>query len=256
MTGIIGAGNMGAAIASRVKGKVLISDADPARPRAIKNKRVFTGRDNVDLAKRSDIIIIAVKPQDIDRVLREIRPWVKGKLVISIAAGVSTKFIEKTLGGARVIRVMPNLPLLANRGMSAITAGRRATGEDMKKARGIFAGLGEVAEVRENLMDAVTALSGSGPAYYFLFTSLLAEAGEASGLRKDLADRLAKATFTGAARLAESGGLSMADFVKKVASKGGTTEAALKVFKRKKLGAILKQAVAAAMQRSRNLTTR
>ena len=241
MIGIIGAGNMGMAIASRIKGKVFLSD---------KNRRIS---DNVTVAKRSDIIILAVKPQDIGEVLREIRPYVKEKLIISIAAGVATSSIEKALGKARVIRVMPNMPAMVGKGISAVTRGRFAKPEDLKIAFGIFSKVGEVAEIKENMMDAVTAVSGSGPAYYFLFTHLLAKAGEANGLEKGLAMKLAKAAFIGAAETACRKDLSMEEFVKKVASKGGTTEAALKAFEQGKLGAIIKKAVKAAAHRSLRL---
>jgi len=238
MIGIIGAGNMGMAIASAIKGKVFLSD---------KNKRIS---DNVTVAKRSNIIILAVKPQDMREVLREIKPYIKEKLIISIAAGCATSSIEEVLGKVRVIRVMPNMPAMAGKGISAVTPGRFAGPKDLKTAFGIFSKVGEVVEVKENMMDAVTAVSGSGPAYYFLFTHLLAEAGEASGLEKGLAMKLAKATFIGAAETACRKNLSMEEFVKKVASKGGTTEAALKIFKHGKLGAIIKKAVKAAAHRS------
>jgi pyrroline-5-carboxylate reductase len=242
MIGIIGAGNMGMAIASRVKGNILLSD---------KNKRIS---DNVSVARRSDTVILAVKPQDIEEVLKEIKPYVKGKLMISIAAGITTSYIEKVLGKARVIRVMPNMPAMVGKGISAVTAGRFAKAGDLKTAFGIFSKVGDVVKVKENMMDAVTAVSGSGPAYYFLFTHLLAKAGEAGGLEKDLAMRLAKAAFIGAAETAAREKLSMEEFVKKVASKGGTTEAALKVFKSRKLGNVIKQAVKSASLKSSSLT--
>jgi len=241
MIAIIGAGNMGMAIASRIKGNVLLSD---------KNKRIS---DNSTVAKRSNIIILAVKPQDIGDVLKEIKPYAEGKLIISIAAGVTTLSIEKALGRIRVIRVMPNMPAMVGKGISAITPGRFAKKSDLKIASGIFSKVGDVVEVKENMMDAITAVSGSGPAYYFLFTHLLAKAGEASGLEKGLAAKLAKAVFIGTAEAACRKELSMEEFVKKVASRGGTTEAALKVFKQENLEAVIKKAVKAAAYRSKQL---
>jgi pyrroline-5-carboxylate reductase len=239
MIGIIGAGNMGMAIASRInKGNVLLSD---------KNKHIS---DNGTVAKRSNIVILAVKPQDMEDVLKEIKPYVKKKLIISIAAGVTTLSIEKVLGRVRVVRVMPNMPAMVGKGISAITLGRFAGKSDLKTAFGIFSKVGDVVEVKENMMDAVTAVSGSGPAYYFLFTHLLAKAGEASGLEKGLAMKLAKAVFTGTAEVACRKDSSMEEFVRKVASKGGTTEAALKVFKQENLEVIMKKAVKAAVRRS------
>lgn len=242
MIGIIGAGNMGMAIASRIKGKALLSD---------KNKRIS---DNVTVTRRSNIIILAVKPQDIEEVLKEIKPYVKEKLIISIAAGVTTFSIEKVLPGTRVIRVMPNMPAMAGKGISAVSCGKFAARRDLKIVFRIFSNLGEVIEVKEKMMDAVTAVSGSGPAYYFLFTYLLAKAAEASGLQKTIALKLARATFIGAAEVIKASKLSTEELVKKVASKGGTTEAALKVFKQEKLEAIIKKAVKQAAHRSKNLT--
>ncbi len=247
MIGIIGAGNMGSAIALRMDQKILISDAARARLRTLKRRRrILTSASNIDVARQSNIIILAVKPQRIESVLNEIRPHAKGKLVISIAAGTGTKLIEKILKGARVVRVMPNMPLLAGKGISAIATGRTASKQDLSAARRIFSRFGEVVTVKESCMDAVTAVSGSGPAYYFLFTDLLEKAACACGLKKDIARQLAKATFIGAAACASATNISMQDFVKKVASKGGTTEAALKVFKKKGLDRIIKQAVKAA----------
>lgn len=242
MIGIIGAGNMGMAIASRVKGRILLSD---------KNKRISN---NTSVATRADIIILAIKPQDMEGVLKEIRPYVKGKLVISIAAGITTSCIEKFLGRERVVRVMPNMPSMVGKGISAISLGRFAKANDLKTAFRIFSKLGSVVKVKESLLDAVTAVSGSGPAYYFLFTHLLAKAGEASGLEKSLALKLAKATFIGASEVVKSKDLSMEELIKKVASKGGTTESALKVFKNRDLESIIKQAVKTALLKSRYFT--
>ncbi|PIP68119.1 MAG: pyrroline-5-carboxylate reductase [Candidatus Omnitrophica bacterium CG22_combo_CG10-13_8_21_14_all_43_16] len=245
MISIIGAGNMGRAIASGIKARVFFSD---------KFKCIS---DNITAAKRSNVVILAVKPQDMAEVLKEIAPHVKNKLIISIAAGVSTLSIEKALGKVRVVRVMPNMPAMVGKGISAITGGRFARPEDLKITFRIFAGLGEVVQVKEKMMDAVTAVSGSGPAYYFLFTHLLAASGEAQGLEKGLALKLARAAFVGAAEVASRNkNISMEEFVKKVASKGGTTEAALKVFKEKKLGLVIKKAVRSAAHRSKQLEKR
>ncbi|MBU1913213.1 MAG: pyrroline-5-carboxylate reductase [Candidatus Omnitrophica bacterium] len=245
MISIIGAGNMGRVVASGIKAKVFFSD---------KFKRIS---DNVTAAKCSNIIILAVKPQNMAEVLKEIKPYVKNKLIISIAAGVPTLSIEKALGKVRVIRVMPNMPAMVKKGISAITRGRFARPGDLKTAFGIFVNLGEVVEVKEKMMDAVTAVSGSGPAYYFLVTYLLAKSGEAQGLEKGLALKLARAAFIGAAEVASRNkNLSMEEFVKKVASKGGTTEAALKAFKQGKLELVIKKAVNAAAHRSKQLEKR
>jgi len=254
MIGIIGAGNMGKAIALRIKQKILISDIASSKLRFKKAGRIIVAQDNIDLTRRSKVIILAVKPQYIKGVLREIRPYIKGKLIISIAAGISTTSIEKMLQRVRVVRVMPNISLMVGKGISAIASGRFASKKDMAGARRIFASLGEVVEVRESLMDAVTSVSGSGPAYYFLFTDLLEKAACSCGVNRALAKRLAMAAFMGAAASANAADISMQEFIKKIASKGGTTEAALKIFKQKGLERIVKQAVTAAFKRSRSLT--
>jgi len=253
MIGIIGAGNMGKAIAQGMGQRVLISDADPRKLRSARNRRCVAVRSNIDLTKRSNVVILAVKPRHILKVLKEIKPYVKSRLIISIAAGVETRRIEKMLGRARVIRVMPNMPLMAGKGISAVAKGRFSQKKDLAVAQRIFSKRGEVVRVKEDLMDAVTAVSGSGPAYYFLFTDLLEKAARACGLKKGLAEKLALATFIGAAASADAANISMQVLVKKVASKGGTTEAALKIFKQKGLERIIKQAVQAALKRSRCL---
>lgn len=265
MIGIIGAGNMGKAIASRINQKILISDTDKARLRQLKSKCITAARDNIDLTKRANVIILAVKPQHIAGVLKEMAPFVgaksrtkslaRDKLIISIVAGVETSLIEKILGKVKVIRAMPNMSVLVGKGISAITRGRFASKKDLYVARRIFINLGEVIEVKEDFMDAITAVSGSGPAYYFLFTDVLEKAGIKAGLEKELARQLATATFIGAAASASAINISMQDFVKKVASKGGTTEAALRTFKQKGLDRIVKQAVMAAAARSRQLAS-
>ncbi|MFC1624137.1 pyrroline-5-carboxylate reductase [Candidatus Omnitrophota bacterium] len=254
MIGIIGAGNMGRAIALRIDRKALISDVDPKKTRLIKSKRIKVVRDNIYLAKHSKVIILAVKPQHIAIALKEICPFIKDKLIISIAAGIGTGFIEKVLKKARVIRVMPNMPAMVGMGISAITRGRSANKKDLDAAYRIFLNVGEVVEVKEIFMDAVTAVSGSGPAYYFLFTHILEKLASEIGLEKALAKRLARATFVGAAATLAAANISTEDLVNKVASKGGTTEAALKILKQKGLERIVKGALKAARDRSRSLT--
>ncbi len=253
MIGIIGAGNMGKAIALRINQKTLISDVDLNRLKSLKKRGILITRNNIDLVRRSSIIILSVKPQHIVKVLKEIKPYIRHKLIISIAAGVETRSIEKLVGRVKLVRVMPNMPLQVGKGISAITRGRFVGKTDLDKARRIFLKMGEVVEVKEKLMDSVTAVSGSGPAYYFLFTDILERSARAIGLKKDLARHLSVATFIGSAASLGATHISMKDFVKKVASKGGTTEAALKVFKKRQLERIIKDALKAAHKRSRYL---
>jgi pyrroline-5-carboxylate reductase len=254
MIGIIGAGNMGRAIALRIGEKAIVSDIVKSNLAALKNKRIKITGDNAELARKSNIIILAVKPRDIEGVLKQIGPYLAGKLIISIAAGVRTSTIEKIIDKIRVIRVMPNMPAQEGKGMSAVSAGKFVSKQDISKTRGIFLKLGEVVEVKESMMDAVTAVSGSGPAYYFLFTDLLEKAGVKIGLNKGLARKLASATFVGSAGTIALSDITMREGIKKVASKGGTTEAALEIFQKNKLGDTIEKAVKAAKKRSKNLS--
>lgn len=252
MIGIIGFGNMGRAIASRIGKKIFVSDA--VKKKILKGVKATWLQDNIELARRSNIIIIAVKPQDIEGVLEEISNYAKDKLIISIAAGVTTKVIEDIVGKVSIVRVMPNMPIMVGKGISAICVGRYASLKDLAIVRDIFSNIGEVVEVSEDKMNAITAMSGSGPAYYFLFTYLLGKAGKHIGLDKKLRSKLATATFIGAAELARTSDVSMEGFIQKIASKKGTTEAALKVFKKRHLERIIKEAVRAAKNRARELS--
>lgn len=254
MIGIIGVGNMGTAIIERIRGKIIISDIDNAKLKKFKDKSICLAADNKELVKHSDMVILAVKPKDIPGVLKEIRPYVKSKFIISIAAGIRTADIERILGMVRMVRVMPNMACMLGKGISAISLGRYAGQKELRLAHALFSKLGDVVKVNEDLLDAVTAVSGSGPAYYFLFTYLLEKAGISAGLNKEMAERLARAALIGAAEIVKHSDLSMQEFIEKVASKAGTTEAALKVFKQKNLEAIVQGAVKKALMRSKQLS--
>jgi pyrroline-5-carboxylate reductase len=244
--GIIGCGNMGSAI-KKALGNVITYDVD-------RKKRV-SASSNLDLAGRSRVIILAVKPRDMEGVLEEIRSSLdSSKILISIAAGVTTKYIERKIGKKiAVIRVMPNMPALIGAGISAVCKGTFATGRDAAVARGLFSKLGSVVEVKETLMDAVTAVSGSGPAYFFYLAEVLATAGMGLGLDKKTAHKLAVETAFGSARLLREGGENAAALRARVASKGGTTEAAFEKFFEHNLGGILAKGIYAAHNRSKKL---
>lgn len=262
--GIIGCGNMGTAIFSGLAGKVekstslMVSELDTARREAIQERhKIIVEIDNNYVVKYCDVIILAVKPRDLEGVLRqEVCCGVSsGKLVISIAAGVTTKFIETIVGrDIPVVRAMPNMPALVGKAVTAIAAGSAAGKAEMELAGEIFRTIGGVVEVAEPMMDAVTAISGSGPAYFFLLVEALAEAGVRLGLDRKTADSLAGQTAIGSAALLEATGRPPADLRKAVASKGGTTEAALKVFGDKGLMMIVAEAAEAAAKRSKELS--
>lgn len=202
-----------------------------------------------------EVIILAVKPVDFPRVLADLKGRLKPKqLVISIAAGVKLRMIKNGLKHAKVVRVMPNTPALIGEGMAGWIASAKVTAKDKRVTRQILQALGEEIEVkREGLMDAVTALSGSGPAYVFLFLESLIAGGVKVGLSPKESEKLAFKTLSGASELARVSKDDLETLRKKVTSKGGTTEAALKFFKQKKFSAIVAGALKKAYQRSQEL---
>lgn len=264
--GIIGCGNMGEALFSRLSDilekstKLMVSEQDAARREVIQDKyKIIVEIDNNVVVKYSDVIILAVKPKDFDSVLKEevCCGISKNKLLISVAAGITTRYIESVVGkDVPVVRAMPNMAAVIGEAISAISAGRAAGLEHMKMAGEIFSTIGEAIVVDEKLMDAVTAVSGSGPAYFFYFVEALIEGARALGLDAGTSRRLVLKTALGSSKLLEALKEDPAALRKKVASKGGTTEAALTVFETKKLKNIVKGALGKACKRSKELSGR
>jgi pyrroline-5-carboxylate reductase len=260
---IIGGGKMGSIIAQGliaqkiVSGKdIIVTDIDSARLEFLrKSMKLKVYQNNEKALKNADIIIIAVKPQNMASTLKEISPSIdKTKIVISIAAGITTGFIESSLAkGARVLRVMPNTPALIGEGAAAIARGSCAKKSDVKLAHIIFNAVGISVEVEEALIDAVTGLSGSGPAYCFLIIEALIDAGEKMGLPRDLAAKLAMQTMLGAARLCIHSDKQPAQLREMVTSPGGTTVAGLQALADGNLRATIIAAVEAATKRSKEL---
>lgn len=273
--GFIGAGNMAEALArGLIENKVfkaselIASDVEAGRRRKFKSAlKIETTTDNLAVMNASRAVLFAVKPQTIDAVLRELaeespagngarnKGGIGSRLFISIAAGVTLHRLESALGGrARVIRVMPNAPAMVGEGMAAIVRGGNATRTDEAFALRIFRAVGDAVALKdEHLLDAVTALSGSGPAYVYLFAKALADAGEAQGLPAELALRMALKTVRGAETNMRRSPLSAADLIRIVASPGGTTEAALRQLDADRFSDIVARAVKAAADRSREL---
>lgn len=261
--GIIGGGKMGSVLISGIisrklipAGHVIASDVVGERLDDLKKAYgIDVTDDNNKLVKSSDVVILAVKPQSMSEVLEGIKgSFNRNKLVISIAAGISTKFIEGYLkNGVRVIRVMPNTPALIGEGAAALAPGANATDKDLDFARQIFEAVGIAVFVKEELMDAVTGLSGSGPAYCFLIIEALADAGVNLGLSRDIALKLSAQTIMGAAKLCLTGNKHPAELKDMVTSPGGTTIAGLKALEEGKLRATLMTAVEAAALRSKEL---
>jgi len=255
--GIIGGGNMGEAL---IKGlykqhRIFLVEANPARISILKQRKykISYEENPGNLLSKIDIIILAVKPQDIQYPLS----WMKGvslenKLFISIAAGLTTNFFEKNLGGkVRVVRSMPNMPALIARGITAICKGRFATNGDLGIAGSILSAIGQVRVVDEKYMDAITAVSGSGPAYVFLFVEYWIAGAIALGLSQNDAQELVWATLIGSAELVRFE--DARELRERVTSKGGTTQAALDVFFKGKFNQLMKNALLAAKKRAKEL---
>lgn len=249
---VIGAGNMGRAIIKGIKGryKIIASDIDKGKLRKL---GVRATADNIKAVRDADIVILAVKPQNMDSVLAKIKGEISPKkLVVSIAAGITTKKIEKKLGRIPVVRVMPNMPLLVGMGISALCNGRYARASHLREAGRIFSRV--VYVKKESLMDAVTAVSGSGPAYVYLFIESLIKSAIDLGLNKNIAEILVLQTIKGAVTLLEKTGKSPEELRRQVTSPGGTTEAALKIFEKKEFIKLINEAIGAAHSRSRELS--
>jgi pyrroline-5-carboxylate reductase len=258
--GFIGAGNMatalvGGLIESGVYGpqQVCASDIDDERLNRLSARfglRVHPT--NQSLVQDCTVIVIAVKPQNARVVLEEIREKVRDDhLLISIAAGIPLKMICGVVGrDIAAIRVMPNTPALIRRGISALASGGKATAGDVQKASRIFAAVGKTVVVSEGMMDAVTALSGSGPGYVFRLMESFVTAGVKVGFDQSTALQLVTQTFLGAAHLAAESEKGLSDLREMVTSPGGTTAAGLAVMDKRGLAAILEEVVEAACKRS------
>ncbi|MCX7816822.1 MAG: pyrroline-5-carboxylate reductase [Syntrophales bacterium] len=262
---VIGGGKMGSALIEGLLSKNVISatniyvtDIDEVRLSELESKfGVRTTKDNRQGVRETSISILAVKPQNMGEVLDEISDVVdETKLIISIAAGIKIGFIESKLGKkTRIIRTMPNTPLVVGEGMTALSAGENATADDLAIARYIFDAVGETVLVKEELMDAVTGLSGSGPAYCFIIVEALSDGGVQMGLPRDVAVKLAAQTLLGAARMVLKGNYHTGQLKDMVTSPGGTTIAGIRAMEEKGIRAALMAAVEAATLRSRTLGT-
>lgn len=259
---VIGGGQMaealiGGLVASWSGADALLFATDPVAERRDLLKRRFgirVGADNSEAVSWADTVLLAVKPQVFTTVVDALAPAVAGRLVISIAAGVPIRRISDRLPtGARIVRVMPNAPALVREGVSALAFGPGVTDEDRDLARTLFEAVGRVVTVEERLMDAVTGLSGSGPAFVYVAIEALADGGVKAGLPRPIAEQLAAQTVLGAARMVLESGAHPAQLKDRVASPGGTTIAGLHQLERGGLRASLIAAVEAAAKRSEDL---
>ena len=261
--GFIGAGNMAQAI---IKGiinaglyssqNIIISDITPGQLELCTRQfGVTTTTCNTELVTRSDVIVLSIKPQVMGSILDEIKESVTpDKTIISIAAGITTSKIAAAVGSVPIIRVMPNTPALVGCGMAGLFSAN-ADQNTMKTATDIFSAIGQAVVVdSEDLIDAVTAVSGSGPAYFFLMMEQMIHAGTKLGLDKDTATQLVLQTAKGAALLAEQSDDTPDVLRQKVTSPGGTTQAALEVFQSHNFDQTVEAALAAADKRAKELS--
>lgn len=271
--GIIGFGNMGSCLGERLKskeGQILAFDKDAQKTKNLRG--INLAKNSAQLVDKVDIVILAVKPQDFSVMLEEIKAKAKGKLIISIAAGITTGYIEKVLGEVRVVRTMPNMPARIGRGMTCICKGKYATNEDLSLCRELFEKLGVTLILDEDMINEATAVSGSGPGYVFdwidakkidinseasierfreEFTVLFTGAAVGIGFMPKDAEKLAKATVYGSIALLKQSKVSAQELREQISSKGGTTGSALEVLHS---GGGLDEAVKAALKRARELS--
>jgi pyrroline-5-carboxylate reductase len=264
--GFIGSGNMAEAMINGIlkanvyrPGMVFTSDIRPERLSFLREHYgVRTTDSNAELASKSDILVLSVKPQNMPDALMSIKETIKpDALIMSIAAGITTSNISGVLGDVAIVRIMPNMPAWVDEGASALYANEKAKSK-LEMARLIMLSVGEAIVLEdEDLMDAVTAVSGSGPAYYFLLMHEMIKSAIQLGLPEDAAKELVLQTAKGAALLAEKAaenGETPDVLTKKVATPNGTTEAAFKVFTARNFEQTVKDALKAAADRSRELS--
>jgi pyrroline-5-carboxylate reductase len=265
--GFVGGGNMAEAIvkglldSSLVASKdIFISDLISDRLEYLsKEYKVKTTDDNRELVKKSDILVLAVKPQTVKKVLESFSDLIdSNKNIISVAAGISISLIEDTLCAKSkkkisIIRTMPNTPSLVQEGATAICGSKHSSKLDIKIAHHIFKAIGQTVDIEEIHMDAVTGLSGSGPAYIFMIIEALSDAGVKVGLSREVSNTLTIQTILGSAKLARDGGKHPGQLKDMVTSPGGTTISGLHMLEEGGIRNALMNAVEMATQRSKEL---
>jgi pyrroline-5-carboxylate reductase len=261
MTAILGAGVMGETIlagllrAGRPAAELLVGEKREARARELEEKYGVTVVSNLEAAERADTVALVVKPQDVATVLDEVGPVLRsGQLLISLAAGITTAFMEARVPeGVAVVRVMPNTPALVDQGMHAISGGSHCDEAHLAEAESLMAATGRVVHVPEHQQDAVTAISGSGPAYIFYVIEAMIDAGVMLGLARPLATELAVQTLYGSATMLRETGTHPTVLREQVTSPGGTTAAALRTLEDHRVKAAFLSAMEACRNRSREL---
>jgi pyrroline-5-carboxylate reductase len=260
-TAIIGAGVMGETLlsglvrAGRRVDRLLVGEKRADRAAELEERYGVSVVSNIDAASKADTLALVVKPQDMADVLAEIAPVLRpGQLVVSLAAGITTAFIESHVPeGVAVVRVMPNTPALVDEGMAAISPGSHCDEAHLAEAEGLLASVGKVVRIPERQQDAVTAISGSGPAYIFFVVESMIEAGVHLGLPRSTASELVIQTLVGSAKMLRETGTHPTVLREQVTSPGGTTASALRELEVHRVRAAFLAAMEAARDRSRQL---
>lgn len=258
MIGFIGGGNMAEAIIKGILAKhgrdIMVSEpVDKRRAYLEKTYNIKTTPSNKEVVKNCNIIILAVKPQNMDSVTAGISDEISNdKLVVSIAAGITLAYLSSRLKTTKIIRVMPNTPALVQEGMSVMSMCECINDKEMQVIKDIFMSIGLLLALPEKYMNAVTALSGSGPAFFAYFVEAMIEGGVRMGLGKDNATTLAIQTFLGTAKLLDTG-MNPSKLREMVTSPGGTTAAGLKLFEEKGVKEIVIASIEAATKRAKEL---
>jgi pyrroline-5-carboxylate reductase len=256
--GILGAGNMGSSLYRGLSNifseeQIFISDIDEEKLEQLNAKNAFAEPD--DLIKEVDIIIFAVKPQVFSQLIYDSEYTMEDKLIISIMAGVNTEKIYELTASPRIIRSMPNLGVSVGAGLIGWIASNKINQEEKEMVKNIFRSLGEEIELsNEEEINQITALSGSGPAYFFLLTKILKEKAISMGFDQSKASIIARSTIASASKLLEQNEYSIEEWIEKVSSKGGTTEAALTSLRNQKIETVFSNAVDSAKEKADELT--
>src|SRR5690554_3702984 len=259
---VLGGGVMGSTIVTALRtagwasSQITVAEKDSGRAAQLRESHgVIVTTTAFEAVEGADVVVVAVKPQDAAAVLEEIKPLVTPRhLILTVAAGLPASFYEARLGdGVRVVRAMPNTPAIVARGATAIAKGANATDADIQFVGAMLRATGLVVVVDEEQIDAVIAVSGSGPAYFFAMVEALTEAGVAQGLDRVLATQLAAQTFVGAAHLLELSGETPKVLRERVSSPGGTTLAALAAMNDAGLQGVISAGAAAAARRSKEM---
>lgn len=261
---LLGAGVMGGTLLAALvrsghdPADLLVADKSADRASAVAQAHGARAVSAADAVAGADVVVVAVKPQDMAALVAEIHDVVRpGALVVSIAAGISTAFLENRLPeGTSVVRVMPNTPALVDQGMSALSPGKHCSPEQLEQATALMASVGKVIVLDESHQDAVTAISGSGPAYIFYVVEAMIEAGVLLGLPRDTATELVVQTLYGAATMIRETGTHPTVLREQVSSPGGTSVAALRALEDHKVRAAFLTAMEAAAIRSSQLSPR